>query len=295
MQVWAIPFGVLLSLAAQMEAQAPLAVPAAPAQAVPAPQDPVLNVAGREIGNALILRCLCAGDNLSFDAQGKLQGSANGTAPKTTDWTLAGVNVLQAERRPGVGGGPGAIELDAVRVALKYVPDRHEWERHPQNLEKMKILIADSGDVAVFRRALRNVFSMGIDVPLQRSLPDYWRHYFEPSLAWPKDELTGEKALLLSEKLPPGAREATVTKKAEATYTADAERDKVAGVVALRLFVTTEGVAKRVSIAQPLGYGLDERAVEATEKLRFTPTTLANGEAQNSYVVLRQEFVVVGR
>jgi TonB family protein len=202
---------------------------------------------------------------------------------------------LKAERRPGAAGSPGSIELDAVRVALRYAPDRHEWDRHPQNLDKMKIVIADPGDAVAFRRTLAKVFSLGIDVALQRSLPEYWRHYFEPGSPWPQDELTGAQALALNGQLPAGAVEAQVTHKAEASYTADAERDKVSGTVALRMFITTEGVAKRVSIAQPLGYGLDQRAVEATEKLRFTPTTLAGGKPVNSYIVLRQEFVVVGR
>jgi TonB family protein len=250
----------------------------------PVAKDAVLELANGEIGNALFLRCLCADDNLRFDAQGKLITS--GAAVKTTDWTLAGVNVLKAER---VQGG---VELDGVRVAMRYAPDRREWDRHPQNLEKVRIVIADPADPKGFRRALAAVFSMGIEVGFQRSLPEYWRHYFEPGLPWPKDELTDAKVLLPN---APGAVEAQVTKKAEAGYTTEAERDKVGGTVALRMFVTTEGVAKRVSIAQPLGYGLDARAVEATEKLRFTPARLVSGQVENSYIVIRQEFVVVGR
>jgi TonB family protein len=253
---------------------------------VPAAKDAVLEAASAEIGNALFLRCLCAENTLSFDAQGRLVVGANGTAAKTTDWTLAGMNVLKAER---VQGG---IELDGVRVAVRYAPDRREWDRHPQNTEKMKVVIADAGDLAGFRRALAKVFAMGMDVGFQRSLPEYWRHYFEPGLPWPKDELTDAKVLLPN---APGATEAQVTKKAEASYTTEAERDKVGGTVGLRMFITTEGLAKRVSIAQPLGYGLDARAVEATEKLRFTPARLASGQVENSYIVIRQEFVVVGR
>jgi TonB family protein len=256
---------------------------------VPAAKDAVLEAASAEIGNALFLRCLCAENTLSFDAQGRLVGAANRTAPKTTDWTLAGMNVLKAER---VQGG---IELDGVRVAVRYAPDRREWDRHPQNFEKMKVVIADAGDLVGFRRALTKVFSMGMDVGFQRSLPEYWRHYFEPGLPWPKDELTGAQVLTPNGPLPTGATEAQVTKKAEASYTTEAERDKVAGTVGLRMFITTEGLAKRVSIAQPLGYGLDARAVEATEKLRFTPARLASGQVENSYIVIRQEFVVVGR
>jgi hypothetical protein len=48
-------------------------------------------------------------------------------------------------------------------------------------------------------------------------------------------------------------------------------------------------VPRRIAIALPLGYGLEERAVEAMAKWRFAPATLA-GKPVATVMVVAQEF-----
>jgi hypothetical protein len=255
-----------------------------PETATPAPvehHDPTLDLAANLIGRALFLRCFCADDNLTFDAQGHPQGQ-----PKTADWTLAAVNVLKAERK-----GPGEIQLDGVRVAMRYATDRREFDRHPQNDEKTHFIIADNGDPAAFDRTLKSVFATGIDRPLQLSMPDFWQHFFDPALPWPKDALAGVPVQSI---VTPSANEvpAAVTHKAESGYNPIATRDRVAGSVKLHLLVDLEGMPRHIAIVQPLGYGLDEKAVEGAAKYRFTPATV-QGKPVVSSVLMNQDFVVV--
>jgi TonB family protein len=252
----------------------------------PAPPDPTLELASDQIGRALFLRCFCAEDNLNFDAQGQTQGQA-----KKTDWTLSAVNVQKVERHPSKDGGPGDIELDGVRVAIRYAPDRNEFDRHPQNAEKMKILVADNGDSKTFQKTLNTIFATGIDMPLQRSLPEYWQHYFNPQKPWDKDDLTGQPVLDPSHASE-HSTSATALHKVEATYTPAASADHVQGSVVLRGVVDLEGALERISIVQPLGYGLDEKAVAAAAKQKFSPATL-DGKPIDQFVQMRQEFVVV--
>jgi len=244
-------------------------------------QDVVVEAASQLVGRALFLRCFCSEDNLSFDAEGHVAGLA-----KATDWTLAGVNVLKVERK-----APGEIELDGVRVASRFATDRREFDRHPQNDEKMKIMVADTGDAAAFERALKSVFSTGIDRVLQQSMPEFWQHYFDPGKPWPPDSLTGQTIEVLPTPTPT-ASVAAPTHKSEAGYTSEAAHDRVAGQVRLRLVVDAEGVPRRIAVVQPLGYGLDEKAVESVGKWRFTPA-IDKGKAVNSAVSLDEEFVVV--
>ena len=264
MRVWAW-FLVILGLAGGVRAQTP---------------DAEVDLASGMIGKALFLRCFCAEDTLSFDEQGRVQGPI-----KVVDWTLAGVNVLKVERK-------GAdIELDGVRVAVRFATDRHEFDRHPQNDEKVRVTIADKGDVRVFERALRAVFATGIDRELQLSMPEVWRHYFDPGLAWPQDELTGQ----VIENIPVATATASVavtTHKADAEYTVMARQDRVAGDVRLRFVVDSEGVPRRIVVAQPLGYGLDLAAAQALAKYRFTPA-MVKGKAVASNVTVDQGFAVV--
>ena len=248
------------------------------------PHDPDVDAVAQMIGRALFLRCFCADNNLSFDIQGKPQGSI-----KTTDWTLAGINVQKVERK-----GPGEIELDGVRVAIRYATDRHEFDRHPQNDDKMRLTLADNGDVAAFTRELQAVFSMGIDRPLQRSMPDFWQHYFDPSMAWQQDVLTGQQIVTFAG--PPvsaggSESEPAVTHRAEAGYTSLASRDRVTGTIQVRMVVDLEGMPRHIVIVQPLGYGLDARAVEAAAKFRFTPAML-KGKPVASTVLMNQDFLL---
>lgn len=241
--------------------------------------------ATEEIGRALILRCLCAEDTLRFDAD----GVAAGGPVKTTDWTLAGVNVLKVERK-----GAEAIELDGVRVAARFAPDRREFDRHALSTETVKITVEDTGDAAAFRRALGAVFAQGIDRALQQSLPPYWRHYFDPQLAWSADALSG---VSVYNPGTPAAADVTAPapiSRARAEYTSAAERDRVQGDVVLRLVVDARGIPSRISIAQPLGYGLDEEAVRAAAKYRFAPGK-KDGVPAACALLLREQFQVINQ
>jgi TonB family protein len=272
---------VLVSRAEMQAQQSPTANPSA--APVPIEQrDPDVDAAAQMIGRALFLRCFCADNNLSFDAQGKPQGSI-----KTTDWTLAGINVQKVERK-----GPGEIELDGVRVAIRYATDRHEFDRHPQNDEKMRLTLAASRDEATFARELQAILSTGIDRPLQRSMPEFWQHYFDPSMAWPQDTLTGQQIMAPSMANSGPATQPVVTHRGEADYTPLASHDRVTGTVQVRMVVDAEGMPRHIAIVQPLGYGLDARAVEAASKFRFTPAML-KGNPIAATVLMNQDFLLV--
>jgi TonB family protein len=272
----------LAALSALIAGMAVAQKPVEPPQAAPIERatDAGVDAVSEYIGRALFLRCFCAENTLSFDAQGKPVGNI-----KAEDWTLAAVTVTKVERR-----GPGEIEMEGVRAAIKFVPERREFERHALNDEKVKITIADPGDPKRLEQELEAVFSVGIDVPLQRSVPDYWQHYFDPKLAWPADDLSAQSIYYLPND--PALTPPSVSHKAEAAYTGAAEHDHVKGVVQMRFIVDAQGVARHVMIAQPLGYGLDQRAVEAMAKVRFAPAMRA-GKPVPFLITLQQEFVLV--
>jgi TonB family protein len=204
------------------------------------------------------------------------------------DWTVAAVNVLKVERKAG------EIELDGVRVAIRYNVDNREFQRHPLNDEKMRVVVKDPGDVKSLEAAFAAMFSVGIDPGLQRGMPDYWRHYFDPSLAWPEDELTGRTVYPLYAAADQG-KDVTAPREqheAEPKYAGFAVRDKVQGAVQLRLVVDANGVPQRIVVSRPLGYGLDASAVEAVRKWRFAPG-MKEGSAVATGVVVEQQFSVV--
>jgi TonB family protein len=256
-------------------------------QGTPDPPDAVdktLQTAESLVGKALFLRGFYLSNDLSYDAAGRVQGS-----PKVGDWTVAAVNVLKVERR-----GVGEIELDGVRVAIRYNADAHEFQRHALNDEKMRLMVKDAGEVKQLEAAFAAMFSVGIDPELQRAMPDYWRHYFDSTLAWPQDALSGQTVYSLY-GVGDQAKDVFAPKvehRTEAKYGEFAVRDKVKGTLQLRLVVDAEGAAQRIAVSRPLGYGLDASAVEAMTKWRFVPGT-RNGSAVATGMVVEQQFSLV--
>jgi len=269
---------------------------------VPAP-DPVLAQAEGLVGKALFVRGFYAANDLAYNAQGDLQNAAK-VKEKLQDWTLSAVNVLKAQRR-----GRNEIQLDGVRAAIRYNPDSHQFERHPHNDEAVRITIAtlesasasptEPSESQQFERALAVIFAIGIDPALQRSMPEFWRHYFDPALPWGKDALADVR-IISPGSPPPGSPEAqqmvtfvnpVAVHRENAKFTDLAVRDKVNGEIELRTVVDAEGIPRRITIVHPIGYGLDARAVEAVANWRFRPGTL-EGKPVATNILIRELFDV---
>lgn len=260
------------------------AVPAEAPPAVASAVDPVLTAAGDLVGEALFLRGFYAANNLSYDEAGKLEaGPSNGG--QAVDWTLSAVNILKATRIT-----PDQIELDGVRAAIRYNLDAHEFQRHPLNDQKMKLVVklapADAdGGARQLRAAFAAIFAIGIDPGIEHSASPLWSHYFDPGLPWPADALTGQTIYSADQPAQNAITPPLLAHRVDAHFTDAAARDKVTGQVQLRVVVDAEGVPQRIVVARPLGYGLDEQAAEAVGRWRFEPATRAGGPVTSSIVV----------
>lgn len=253
--------------------------------------DALLRIAENLVGEALFLRGFYYSNNLVYDADGRLEGLPQ-SGSRTADWTLSGINILKATRK-----GADAIELDGVRVAIRYNPDAHEFQRHPLTDDKVKVVLhlafppTGAGTVAAaslapvvlrLRGALANIFAIGIDPALQRSMPPLWRHYFDPSLPWPatsaNDPLVRQPIYNLA-PIPPAPNQPgdivapRLIHQVASEYTPPARHDNVKGQVQLRMVVDAEGMPQRIAVTRPLGYGLELQADEAMRQWRFSPGT----------------------
>ncbi len=225
--------------------------------------DPVVDEAQNWVGRALILHGLYGGADLVFDANGHVQGN-----PPVVDWTLAGMNIEKVSRNEA-----GMVVLEGPRVATRYNPDQHQFERHAQKDERIRVSFPAS-DAAGVKATLAAVFGVGIDPVVERTAAPYWRHYFFPGTPWTGEDNVGPVIALPGVTVAPaGLVMPVVTKKADAEFTAEAQRDRVKGVVQVRVAVGLDGVPRQITIRQALGYGLDLKAAEAVSKYRFTPGT----------------------
>ena len=268
----------VLAAAAQVPGGAPAAKDAT---ATTDATDAALTAARLWIGRALILRGFWAANELEYDAQGVPKKPG-----KTVDWTLAGMNLDKVVRRPD-----GDLELDGERVAIRYNPDQHSFERHTLNQTHLRVVFPARDPTGV-NRTMAAIFSTGIDPALERSMPPYWSHYFLPQQYWPSDGLETVTIIPAGGKLPEGAVQPVAEKKPEPDYTTEARADRVKGTVSLRVTVDEQGVSRRVTIRQPLGYGLDKNAAEAVEHWQFRPG-LVEGKPAAMEVTVNQQFDLV--
>ena len=251
--------------------------PAAPVREG-AQRDTALEGAQALIGRALFLRGGYNVGDLNFDATGHVKGE-----PKQLDWTLAGVNVEKVSRK-----NAAELQLDGTRVAVRYNPDQHLFERHPLKDDKVKIMLGVNPDGRGLQGALAMMFAVGIDPALQRAMPPYWRHYFSSKLAWPEDDLTGQT--IFSGNVA-GLEYPVAEKKPDPEFTTQARLDHVKGMVQVKMVVGTDGVPRRIAIRQPLGYGLDARVVENLARYRFRPG-MKDGKPVAVEMVVNQMFDV---
>ncbi len=68
-----------------------------------------------------------------------------------------------------------------------------------------------------------------------------------------------------------GTTPPTVLSKVDPEYSEEARKAKYSGSVMLSIVVNTDGKAEEIKVVKSLGMGLDEKAIEAVQKWRFTP------------------------
>jgi TonB family protein len=87
----------------------------------------------------------------------------------------------------------------------------------------------------------------------------------------------------------PNARKAIIVYKPEPTYTEEARKKRVSGVVRLRLVLGAAGEAKDISVIKGLPGGLTEKAAEAARYMLFFPAQ-KDGRPVSQFVVLEYNF-----
>lgn len=66
-----------------------------------------------------------------------------------------------------------------------------------------------------------------------------------------------------------------LTEKVEPSYTDEARKAQISGIVIVEAIIGRDGLVKNVSVLKPLPFGLDQAAVDAVKQWKFKPGTLA--------------------
>lgn len=129
------------------------------------------------------------------------------------------------------------------------------------------ITVSPAQTTKVLKDALDQIFAQGLDERMMAAMPDFWKLYYEAVAAKadyrPRDpsiyrqNTVDQKAVLLS--------------KFEPDSTEFAQQCAVAGMAQYHAVVGPDGKVTEVAISRPIGFGLDENAVDAIRKATFRP------------------------
>ena len=134
--------------------------------------------------------------------------------------------------------------------------------------------ISPAHSAMVMNKALDNIFASDIDPRMLSHLPDYWQEYFNSKSQHRQFMPADASIKVVSEGMTPPK----VLNSIDPSSNEYAQKYGIAGMELLRTVVDASGIPRQIAIARPIGFGLDEKAVDAVKKSHFQPATL-NGQA----------------
>jgi hypothetical protein len=117
----------------------------------------------------------------------------------------------------------------------------------------------------VLMEALDNVFAAGLDERMMAQMPDFWKLYYQ-AVAAKTDYRPADASVL---------RQTTVDQKAKLLSTFEpgsnefAQANGVAGMALYHVVIGPDGKPGEIAVARPIGFGLDESAVDSIRKASF--------------------------
>ena len=115
--------------------------------------------------------------------------------------------------------------------------------------------------------ALDRVFAQGIDDRMIAAMPDFWKLYYQAA-ASKRDYKPSDPAILYQSMVDQKAKLVSTLEPPTNEY---AQANAVAGMALYHAVVGSDGRANEVVVARPIGFGLDEGAVQTIRKAKFEP------------------------
>ncbi len=166
---------------------------------------------------------------------------------------------------PAMGPAPNIEPTDAQEAQME-IAAAPEAER-PADAKSVTATLSPAHANKVLEEALGNVFAQGFDERMMASMPGCWKLYYD-AVAAKADYQPADSNVL---------RQNMVDKKARLKSTFEpgsnqfAQDYGVAGMSEYHVVVDADGKPIEIAVARPIGFGLDESAVDSIRKATFEP------------------------
>lgn len=280
----------------------------------------------RLIGRPLYLRGLYLDDNLHFNMNGDLVGQS----PKGS-FTLCGVVIdhvnLSAKKLELEGARFGihfedegnwaqqAASFDRIQITPKkkhlvividrqlvVKPKKVKTDRKAEKAAEAKkeaeatpapppgATFSPAESAERLRTALNRIFAPDLDAKMIAEMPDYWQFFYQAQNSHKLLEPTDPKIV----RPGPGVDGPRLVAHVTPPSNDYAQKAEVAGVASYMVILGPDGKPAAVAVYRPIGFGLDENAVAAIEKAKFTPA-VKDGKPVTSVIDLAVNFRIYSK
>jgi len=162
---------------------------------------------------------------------------------------------------PAAASTPGVAMEAAAAIPPTVEPDR------PADPNSVTTTVSPAHAAKVLMDALDKIFATGLDDRMMATLPDFWKLYYQAAAAR-TDYRPKDPAVLLQSVVDTKARLQTTFEPPSNEY---AQANAVAGMALYHTVIGSDGKPAEIAVGRPIGFGLDENAVESIRKASFTP------------------------
>jgi hypothetical protein len=168
---------------------------------------------------------------------------------------------------PNLAANPAAdTETTDAAEAQSEIAAAPEAER-PADAQSVTATLSPAHANKVLEDALGNVFAQGFDQRMMASMPGFWKLYYDAVAA--KDDYQPAGSSVLRQNMVD--TKARLKSNFEPGSNQFAQDYGVAGMSEYHVVVGADGKPTEIVVARPIGFGLDESAVDSIRKATFEP------------------------
>lgn len=193
--------------------------------------------------------------------KGKAAKAGPGASATTMSAASSAASTPPAAAAPGEPAEPSDADQLKAEIAAAPVAER------PADPGSVTTTTSPAHAASVLRQGLDNVFASGLDQRMLDVMPSFWKLYYQAAQN-KTDYRPTDPAVL---------RQNTVDQKAKLLSTFEpgsneyAQANGVAGMSLYHVVIGPDGKPGEIAVARPIGFGLDEIAVDSIQKASFEP------------------------
>lgn len=193
----------------------------------------------------------------------------------------------KGEQQPPPGQRPEVSAADQTAPAVAAAAEKDEG---PADEKSVTTTTSPAHALATLKDAVNQALAEGLDERMRAAMPAFWQRYYQAA-AEKTDYRPKDPAVLRQDTVDRKARLLTQFAPKSNEY---AQAKEVAGMALYHVVVGADGKPGEIAVARPIGFGLDENAVEAIRKARFEPAT-KDGKAVPVMLDLAVEFRIYSK